>query len=238
MRTLVGFAIAAVLPGMALAQYRANFSSTQPVMTGGVGSVVFPGGTPANSPGIQRFTPNVLYPGGGGPRLVIPNANNGRTGRRFNNGGASVMWGYPVYVGGFGDMYDGSGYAGGAPPAQQQQPPNVTIIMPPQQPPVVINQFDAPVRPQMSVYQPDTPAAPAAPAEVSAPSAPEQPHYLLAFKDHTIYSAIAYWVDGDTLHYFTAGNTHNQVSVSLIDRAMTKRLNQDAGVEVALPPEK
>ena len=48
----------------------------------------------------------------------------------------------------------------------------------------------------------------------------------MAFKDHTIYTAVAYWVDGDTLHYFTSGNTHNQVSLSLVDRELTERLNQ------------
>ena len=49
----------------------------------------------------------------------------------------------------------------------------------------------------------------------------EPTHYLIAFKDKSIYSAVAYWVDGDTIHYFTAGNTHNQASVSLIDRDLT-----------------
>ena len=63
-------------------------------------------------------------------------------------------------------------------------------------------------------------------------------HYLLAFKDHSIYSAVAYWVDGDTLHYFTSGNTHNQVSVSLVDRDLTKRLNEGSGLEVKLPAPK
>jgi endonuclease YncB( thermonuclease family) len=68
------------------------------------------------------------------------------------------------------------------------------------------------------------------------PAEPE--HYLIAFKDRSIYSAIAYWVDGDTLHYFTAGNTHNQASVSLVDRELTKKLNGDSGREIKLPPVK
>ena len=59
--------------------------------------------------------------------------------------------------------------------------------------------------------------------------------YLIAFKDHTIYSAVAYWVDGETLHYFTSGNNHNQVSLSLIDRELTERLNKEKGAEVKLP---
>jgi hypothetical protein len=48
---------------------------------------------------------------------------------------------------------------------------------------------------------------------------------------------VAYWVDGDTIHYFTSGNTHNQASVSLIDRALTRRLNE-GGLDVKLPAEK
>jgi endonuclease YncB( thermonuclease family) len=63
----------------------------------------------------------------------------------------------------------------------------------------------------------------------------EPSHYLIAFKDHSVYSAVAYWVDGDTLHYFTSGNTHNQVSVSLVDRDLTERLNKESGLELKLP---
>ena len=68
-----------------------------------------------------------------------------------------------------------------------------------------------------------------------APPQAEPVHYLIAFKDHTIYSAVAYWVQGDTLHYFTDGNTHNQVSLALVDRDLTAKLNKDSGVEVKLP---
>ena len=78
----------------------------------------------------------------------------------------------------------------------------------------------------------------AAPAQAEEPSAGEATHYLIAFKDHSIYSAVAYWVDGDTLHYFTTGSTHNQASVSLIDRELTERLNKESGAEVKLPPAK
>jgi hypothetical protein len=45
-------------------------------------------------------------------------------------------------------------------------------------------------------------------------------------------------VDGDTVHYFTAGNTHNQASLSLVDRELTDRLNRESGHEVKLPPAK
>ncbi|HWC97668.1 MAG TPA: hypothetical protein VG456_12980 [Candidatus Sulfopaludibacter sp.] len=225
MRSLVGFAVVLFAASSVFAQ---RYVNPTPVVVGGVGSAVFPAGTAATNPGIQRFTPNVIHPGGGGPRLVVPNATLKARPARGNNGN-SFVYGYPVYVGGsYGSVYDSSAEQ----PAPPQQQPGVTIIMPPQAPPVIINQYDAPAHPQMSVYQPET--APAA----EEPAAAEPTRYLLAFKDHTIYSAIAYWVDGDTLHYFTAGNTHNQVSVSLVDRGVTERLNREAGVEVKLPAAK
>ena len=71
-----------------------------------------------------------------------------------------------------------------------------------------------------------------------AESAADSTRYLLAFKDHNIYSAVAYWADGDTLHYFTTGNIHNQASMSLIDRPLTERLNRELGIDFTLPPAK
>ena len=239
MRTIVGFTISLLATGSVFAQGRVNYSNPTPYVTGGVGSAVFPAGTPQNYPGIQRFNSNVIHPAGGGPHLVVPNATNTvrnqyrRPGTGSGYVGNGYIYPYPVYVGG-GSYYDPT--VGGDPsqqPAPQQ--PNITIVMPPQQPPVIINQSDPVPHPVMSVYQPE---ATTRTGQVSVDETPAQPsHYLLAFKDHTVYSAIAYWVDGDTLHYFTAGNTHNQVSVSLVDRAVTERLNREAGVEVKLPRE-
>lgn len=69
--------------------------------------------------------------------------------------------------------------------------------------------------------------------EEAAP--PEPTHYYVALKDHHVYLAVAYWVEGDTLHYFLPGNTHNQVSLSLVDRDLMDRLNRESGVVVQLP---
>jgi hypothetical protein len=232
MRSFGGFCIALLLAGGLLAQTRTT-GGTAPFVTGGFGNILYPAGTPATNPGIVRYTPNIVFPGGGGPRLVVPGSKTYPAVR--NNFGTPLVYGYPVYVGGYGG-YDPSAYGAAQAPAQQQQP-NVTVIYPPQPAPVIINQFgpqDAPERatPQMNVYQPE----PAAPAAVESAPADTAPHYLIAFKDHTIYSAVAYWVDGDTLHYFTSGNTHNQASVALVDRALTERLNKESGNEIKLPP--
>ncbi|MBZ5617597.1 MAG: hypothetical protein LAQ69_02510 [Acidobacteriia bacterium] len=189
--------------------------------------------------------------------IPIPNAvtslgfqgrvNTGRgTVRGFGRQTPVFWYGYPVYVGGFYDNYYGNSYAGygGQPalPAQGQEQPNVTVIYPPQQTPVIINQFGPgdgqgqyATRAQPQGTYPMPPPVPQAEQPASAA---EASHYLIAFKDHSIYSAVAYWVDGDTLHYFTTGSTHNQASVSLVDRELTARLNRESGVEVKLPPVK
>jgi hypothetical protein len=85
----------------------------------------------------------------------------------------------------------------------------------------------------MQVYQGGEPVPP---AEASAPPEDERPHYLIAFKDHSIYSAVAYWFDGDTLHYFTSGDKHNQAPAALLDRPLTERLNRESGVDFKMPP--
>lgn len=240
MKTLGAFGLTLLLASGLAAQFRGPVT---PYLTGGTGSVVFPGGTPATSPNVTRSFGSVVNPGGGGQHLVVPNGvlpsfsrpANAKA-RRSTASGVGVGYAYPVYIGGY-DYSEGYSPAEGAPPQQ----PNVTIIMPPQPPtPVIINvgpgggQQMVPLpNQQPNIYEPLAPSQPSA-AEPSAP-ADETPHYLIAFKDHTIYSAIAYWVDGDTLHYFTAGNTHNQASVSLVDRELTNRLNKESGVEIKLP---
>ena len=136
-----------------------------------------------------------------------------------------IIYGYPVYVGGYVDTTNP------AEPAQQPQPD--TPVNDSSQPaPAVIQYFGSD-----DAQDPTTPtAAPEDSQPVEEPASIAEPsHYLIAFKDHSIYSAVAYWVDGDTLHYFTSGNTHNQVSVSLVDRDLTERLNKESGLEVKLP---
>jgi hypothetical protein len=143
-----------------------------------------------------------------------------------------VVYVYPVYVGGYYAVpYISQQDAGLAPPQ-----PNDAVADQPQAPapaPVIINNYysgmPAPAAgPETAQQQAPPPAGDATP--VTEPS-----HYLIAFQDHTIYAATAYWVDGDTLHYFTPGNVHNQVSLALVDRPLTERLNKEAGVNVKLP---
>ena len=124
---------------------------------------------------------------------------------------------------------------GGYPPQQQYMGPQV-----------VINQNFAPdvARPVVREYVPDAnggiridgPQSQVTPPETTV--AEESPTFLIAFKDHTIYAAIAYWVEGDTLHYVTNQSTHNQVSLDLVDRELSDRLNRERQVDFRLPPRK
>jgi hypothetical protein len=222
---------------------RSGGASFQPRTVGGFGSVVYPGGQPGFG--------SVLFPGGGGVRTIVPGSATGLPLRggavlpsrvpvnplygRGAGRGITPIVAYPVYVGG----YDPYSYA-----VPQEQPPaqqNITVVYPPQQPtPMVVNQVPA------GAASPDTASASESnlrsyrapsnePATQKAQPEDQETTYFLAFKDHTVYPAVAYYIEGDTLHYFTAGNKHNQVSVSLVDRAMTERLNRPSGITVNLP---
>lgn len=58
--------------------------------------------------------------------------------------------------------------------------------------------------------------------------------YLIAFKDHTIQPAYAYWTEADTLHYVTVQGSHNRATLDLIDKEMSERLNHERSVEFSL----
>jgi hypothetical protein len=239
MRTVTGFCFALLAITGLQAQNRSGFV-TPPNVTRTFGSVVNPGSSSA-LPGVQRTVGSVVHPGGGTPPIGIPGlriqgvpgANIGR-GFQRNPGGFAYPVAVPVYVGGYGGYGYGYGYdpmAQPQAPMYQQQQPNVVVVYPP-----------APAYSGYPAYTYQQPAqsniADVPPAETQTQDQGAATHYLLAFKDHSIYSAVAYWVEGDTLHYFTSGNTHNQVSVALIDRDLTKRLNEASGLEVKLPPAK
>ena len=224
------------------------------------GSVVFPGGTSATTPGATRNFGSVVFPGGaalppvrGGSPVIgslpgvgftNPVPTQTRGGQNFrgtpsgrNTRNQTFVYAYPVYVSGTYDGNYNSNYAPQeAPPQQQQQPQNVTVVYPPQHAsPVMIQagsqgEYYTTGGPRQGYESPG-----GAPREQEQAQDSDTNRFLIAFKDHTIYSAVAYWADGETLHYFTTGNTHNQVSVSLIDRELTERLNKELGMDFKLP---
>jgi hypothetical protein len=71
------------------------------------------------------------------------------------------------------------------------------------------------------------------PESVGRPGDPlgqPQNYYLIVYKDRSIHAALAYWVEGGTLHYVTTDNAHNQISLDLVDIAASTKLNSDHNV--------
>lgn len=220
----------------ALAQYRGFYRGT-PSAAGrsfgfGFGNVVFPGtGGPSRfsitSPGFAHRLGGIVT--GFRPYTGAPAYGPSRP----RTGGVLVPFAYPVFVGGF-------GYYPEYPP---QQAPNVTIVNPPQQAPqIIINQTFTPeaakpvteqyVTPRertVSVYQAPSPQA----AQFSGVSS-EPTIYLIAFKDNSVQAALAYWVEGDSLHYVTAQGKLNKASLELIDRDLSEQLNRERNVDFSL----
>jgi hypothetical protein len=221
MRTLVGFGLWLLLANGLFAQHHGGFRNPHPFAQGTFSNAVFPGGVtrPGGTVAGQNFRRQPTVPGAGRTGTVITY-------------GYPVPYAYPVYVGGY---LDNSYTAEPQPEPPPEQPPSSTVIYPSQPAPAIIEDFGSD-----DAQDPTTPTAANADSQpVEEPASTNEPsHYLIAFKDHTIYSAVAYWVDGDTLHYFTSGNTHNQVSLSLVDRDLTERLNKESGLDVKLPPAK
>jgi hypothetical protein len=149
-------------------------------------------------------------------------------------------YGYSYYIpnyfdyldsGSYYDPYYGSGYGYGAPPAAPVYAPVPGSPAPPQQP-VIINQYFGVQGSQPQTNGPDPASEPqAAGGVIGTP----QNYYLIAYKNHAIYSALAYWVEDKTLHYVTTQNTHNQASLDLIDLALTKNLNRANDVPFSIP---
>jgi len=110
--------------------------------------------------------------------------------------------------------------------------------LPPQPsgPPVVINQYFVTKGSSVPDVMPNEEPFPAAvPVNPGDPLTPPATYYLIAYKDRSIYSALAYWIEGDTLHYVTTQNTHNQASLNLIDVDQTYKLNTDRSVPFSVP---
>jgi len=211
--------------------------SAQYWSVGGFGSIAFPG--LGHAPASSNPWGNVVSPAlPQGASAVAANRygslvpgfrSSGGTGQGRHRSGSSGIYAYPVYIGG-----NGYGYA----QPDQASNANGDSAPAPAQPPVVINQYfgqpPADQGPPASAAESNFHYYQAPANDDSAPPS-DSSYYLIAFKDHTVYSAVAYYTEGDTLHYFTSGNVHNQVSLSLVDRQLTEQLNHQRNVDVRLP---
>lgn len=207
--------------------------------TGIVSSPIRPG-APLITPIIGNQSP-LRIGGGFGPT---------RLGGLQNRGPRTVVVPYPVYVGGY---YPGLGYDTPPPTYGYQPQVGYGYDQPSSSPPVVIiNQNFSPERanPLMRDYsQTQLPAAPPLlPQDATQPNkqatAPtadtsdDRTIYLIAFKDQKILPALAYWVEGDTLFYITLQSDRNQATLDLVDRDLSKRLNNERGLDFRLPAAK
>jgi hypothetical protein len=212
---------------------------------GGFGSVLYPamGHAPTATPPIGQFANNGFSHGF---------ANPGHASHPYH--GSTVIVPYPVYYGGYygyGSGYDpnATGYApesGGAyaDDGSQGGLPSVVInqnFVPPQASPQVReytgDQQQSQDQSGLKVYQapPSHPYADAA-AAAQRPAASDQPTiYLIALHDHTIVQALGYWMEGSTLHYVSVEHTLNQLSIDLVDRDLSQRLNDERHVDFHLP---
>jgi hypothetical protein len=155
---------------------------------------------------------------------------------------------YPVFYGGY--FYGPyTGYDTAPPPAYgygYNDPNNAGDPNTPQnyaydpnqsgQPQVLVNRDYTPdsVNPVIHNYSGNPPTDPSAQGNGDAP----QIFFLIAMKDHTIFSAAAYWVEDDTLNYITTQGVHNRVSLDLVDRDFSKLLNAQRQIDFALPAAK
>jgi hypothetical protein len=140
--------------------------------------------------------------------------------------GYGYGYGYPYY-GSYGypySYYPDSGYSY---PAYQ---PSTTVVYPPSQP--------APDYSYSGSYSGR--ATPAVPeydgyGQQARGNESSSPIYLVAMKNHNIYAAASYSVDGSTLHYVTLDHAEKQLPLADIDRDMTMRLNRERHVPFQLP---
>jgi hypothetical protein len=168
----------------------------------------------------------------------------------FHGGGG---WGYSGFRGGFGyHSYGYGGYYGGffgypsfgysywpgyydygySPyvyyPYSYDPSPNVTVIypVPAQAAPATASAERAnPVVRQYDEYG----------QEIKPSASGAAPIYLLAFTDHAIRAAAAYWVDGKTLHYVTLEHEQKQAPLDTVDRDLSLQLNRERRVPFSLP---
>jgi hypothetical protein len=241
MRRLIPVFLFVSLTGLAFGQGHSGGSWS----LGGFGSVVHPGmgHSPTATPPIGQFG------GGGFSRGFV---NPGIANHPYH--GATVIVPYPVYYGGY-YGYDPSaaGYGNGYGPGygndgSQSGPGLPTVVInqnfvPPQANPQVRDYTGDQQQQQqqqdqsgLKLYQapPSHPYADAAAAKRAASS--DQPTiYLIALRDHTIVQALGYWMEGSTLHYVSAEHTLNQLSIDLVDRDLSQRLNDERSLDFRLP---
>jgi hypothetical protein len=144
--------------------------------------------------------------------------------------GLGLGYGYGPYYGysGYYDPY--SYYPDGSASYPAYQPsPNVTMVYPQAQPagPAYAERANPVMREYDQYGQQLRPAG--------GGNGSSSPIYLIALKNHNIFAASSYSVNGGTLNYVTLEHAEKQVQLDDIDRDMTLRLNGERHVAFQLP---
>ncbi len=160
----------------------------------------------------------------------------------YGYGRYRYAYGWPVYYGygwpWYGGYYDG--YGGYPYTSEPAYAPSSDYYDSSGAPPVVISQ---------SFYTGDSgaPMAYGPPPPPPAPEPPQQPEpaptaaqsqapvmYLIALNTHTIYPALAYWVDHGMVHYLDLEHRQKSVPLSSVDREFSEQLNRERHVPFSL----
>ena len=121
------------------------------------------------------------------------------------------------------------------PSIQQVNAPAVVMLSPlpdpqaPRAPEDTVKIYSNPVKMQ----EPDPAPAPPTMRSPLAKQTSGQTIYLIALKDETVATAIAYWTDSNQLKYITPDRKQKQTPVSNIDVSLTVRLNEERGLTVS-----
>lgn len=243
MRMILGIALAFALAGNGAAQHGGGFGGHG----GGIGGIGHSGGIGigfGHGGGIRTgHSAGIGIGHGGGIGIGYGAAfGHGYVGTVFGSHGIGAYYGSYLYP------WHGLGYAywpayytpypgylyGGAYPSygySYQPSPNVTVIYPPSQlaPTTAHDDGARPVTREYDEYGQET-----RPATGDNPGG-SSPIYLIAFKDHSIRAASAYWVDGKTLHYVTLQHEEERAALSSVDREFSLQLNRERRVLFRLP---
>jgi hypothetical protein len=163
-------------------------------------------------PAMQNHVTNLSRSVAGRPMPVAP--------------GTKPIYPRPIFVGG-GGWYP--------------QPVVTAPVMPPV---MLVNQQNVAPPAPILVVNPDYKPEVAQPvlreySAVSKPYADFEPSaqkiFLLTLKDGTLRQAVAFWAEGETLHFVQPDHKQEKVALGQLDRESTKRFNAERGIEIKLP---
>ena len=183
---------------------------------------------------------SVFRGGGGGGSVFRGGGGIGRSGGFRGYYGGYGSYYSPYFYSGYGlgygywPSYADYGYGYNSYPAYTypayQPSPDVTMMYAPPAP--------APATVYVERAGPPTCQRDEYGQEIQRPrSAPDSDSsiYLIAFRDRSIFAAVAYWAEGGTLHYVTQEHEQKQVPLSTVDRDLSDKLNRERGVAFSLP---